>query len=235
MKNTLYKWLNLRAFLEASFPEDEIVTIRYFTARIRAREPDLNQAVRQNTYLRALSTLPNLIIHERQFQSRRVWMQLDPPPIGNRVEIKLPDGIAGAFGEAGEEDQGLKISTPLEDLSSTGRMLVRVRKDEEKGSDVNLATYLLRDALQNECEAAVLVSNDSDLVEPVRILRQEFYRKTLVLFPTEGGPSRALLRAIGQDRGGFRPLRVDPSLLMAHQFPKLLTDLHGTITKPDSW
>ena len=33
---------------------------------------------------------------------------------------------------------------------------------EEKGSDVNLAAYLLNDAWMNLFEAAVVVSNDTD-------------------------------------------------------------------------
>ncbi len=40
---------------------------------------------------------------------------------------------------------------------------VQVIKTEEKGSDVNLATHLVRDGFRNEYELAVLVTNDSDL------------------------------------------------------------------------
>ncbi len=42
---------------------------------------------------------------------------------------------------------------------------VRVIKSEEKGSDVNLATALLVDAYERDFEQAVVVSNDSDLVD----------------------------------------------------------------------
>jgi hypothetical protein len=51
--------------------------------------------------------------------------------------------------------------------------LVWVDKTEEKGSDVNLASHLLRDAYGRRFEVAVLVTNDSDLAEPVRIVAQE--------------------------------------------------------------
>jgi hypothetical protein len=50
----------------------------------------------------------------------------------------------------------------------TGRV-VHVRSPEEKGSDVNMGAYLLLDCFENLCEAAVLVSGDSDLAEPVRL------------------------------------------------------------------
>ena len=44
---------------------------------------------------------------------------------------------------------------------------VRVMKTEEKGSDVNLATYLLVDAFEDRFDVAVIISNDSDLKEPI--------------------------------------------------------------------
>jgi uncharacterized LabA/DUF88 family protein len=50
---------------------------------------------------------------------------------------------------------------------------VWVDKTEEKGSDVNLASHLLRDAYGKRFEVAVIVTNDSDLAEPVRIVAQE--------------------------------------------------------------
>ena len=55
----------------------------------------------------------------------------------------------------------------------TPRKKVWVDKTEEKGSDVNLASHLLRDAFLKQFEVAVLISNDSDLAEPVRIVAQE--------------------------------------------------------------
>ena len=42
-------------------------------------------------------------------------------------------------------------------------------KTEEKCSDVNIATYLLLDAFQKSYEVAAVLSNDSDLVEPIRL------------------------------------------------------------------
>jgi hypothetical protein len=48
---------------------------------------------------------------------------------------------------------------------------VRVIKTEEKGSDVNLATYLLLDAFYRRCDFAIVVSNDSDLREPIRVVQ----------------------------------------------------------------
>ena len=49
--------------------------------------------------------------------------------------------------------------------------LVGVAVREEKGSDVNLASHLLIDALGGAMDAAIVVSNDSDLEFPVREAR----------------------------------------------------------------
>ena len=42
---------------------------------------------------------------------------------------------------------------------------------EEKGSDVNLASWALADTYEGRADTVVLLTNDSDLTEPVRILR----------------------------------------------------------------
>lgn len=52
------------------------------------------------------------------------------------------------------------------------RFMVSVAHREEKGSDVNGASHLLLDILLGEIDAAVVVSNDSDLQFPVRQARE---------------------------------------------------------------
>ena len=42
---------------------------------------------------------------------------------------------------------------------------------EEKGSDVNVASHLLLDTLGGHIEAAIVISNDSDLGLPIRETR----------------------------------------------------------------
>jgi hypothetical protein len=104
----------------------------------------------------------------------------------------------------------------------------RVIKTEEKGSDVNLATHLLWDGFRKQYQAAVLVTNDSDLLEPVRIVRKELALVVGILNPHKK-PSRVLATEasfVKQIRSGA---------LKASQFPNTLRDAHGTITKPTAW
>ena len=57
LKDTRYRWLDLRALAENLFPEDTICRVSYFTARLDARPNNPGQAQRQLIYLRALATL----------------------------------------------------------------------------------------------------------------------------------------------------------------------------------
>ncbi len=51
---------------------------------------------------------------------------------------------------------------------------IRVLRSEKKGSDVNLATYLVIDAVDDCYDVALVVSNDTDLVLPIRLTRERF-------------------------------------------------------------
>lgn len=107
----------------------------------------------------------------------------------------------------------------------------KVYKSEEKGSDVNIATYMMLDAFRNRCEAMVLVSNDSDLVEPVRIVRREFSKKVLQLGPCCNGRKLSYELKAAASRSQV----LDSSLLPLHQFPNTLTDSVGEFRKPSGW
>lgn len=71
--------------------------------------------------------------------------------------------------------------------------MVDVWRPEEKGSDVNLAAYLVRDAFKNEADLHVVVSNDSDLEEAIRIVTTDVGRTVWLIFP-HGIESKDLLK-----------------------------------------
>lgn len=117
---------------------------------------------------------------------------------------------------------------PLANPPRRGARTVEVVKTEEKGSDVNLATYLLLDAFQRDCKVAVVVSNDSDLKLPIEIAQAELGIRVGVVNPhPPARRSRALQPTF------FKQLRTPT--LGACQFPSLLTDTKGEIRKPARW
>jgi hypothetical protein len=172
-------------------PGNTIGEIKYFTAMVSARPNDLTQPVRQQTYIRALGTLPCVSVHLGHFLTHEVTMPQVMPP--------------------GQPQQ-----------------YVRVIKTEEKGSDVNLATHLLNDAHLGKFDIAVVITNDSDLLGPIRMVREQLGKRVGALNPQKK-PSRAMLPHldfIKQIRAG---------VLQASQFPDSLTDQHGQFTKPAGW
>jgi uncharacterized LabA/DUF88 family protein len=105
---------------------------------------------------------------------------------------------------------------------------VYVIEAEEKGSDVNLASYLLLDASRDEFDTAVVVSNDSDLAEPIRMVSREFGKNVVLVNPR---------KAVAADLQGiadkYKHIRI--WVLRDSQFPDTFSDENGVITKPASW
>jgi uncharacterized LabA/DUF88 family protein len=191
LKGTPYRWLDLGALCRRLFPRDEIGRIRYFTATVSARPDNPQAPQRQQVYLRALASIPDLSIHYGHYLSHVTRMPLARPRPG-------------------------------------GARTVEVVKTEEKGSDVNLATYLLLDAFKGEREVAVVISNDSDLKLPIEVAQHELGLRVGVVNPRPPARrSRALQPTF------FKQIR--SSALAACQFPPVLTDAHGEIRKPARW
>ena len=193
LKNTPYKWLDpslLCHFLLPS-PKHHLIKIKYYTAKVNARPKDPLQPQRQQTYLRALQTIPHLEIVYGRFLQSIVHMPVVNPPTG---------------------------CPPF----------AKIIKTEEKGSDVNIAAHMIHDAHLGLYEAAVVISNDSDLVEPIRIVRHELGKVVGILNPYPQ-PSHELKK----QATFIKPIR--QGVLKISQFPLLLADTHGTIHKPPTW
>ncbi len=62
----------------------------------------------------------------------------------------------------------------------------------EKMTDVNIAVEILQDAYQDKFDVALLISADSDLVPPVRAVRELFPKKRVVVASPPGRHSVAL-------------------------------------------
>ena len=98
---------------------------------------------------------------------------------------------------------------------------------EEKGSDVNLAAHLLNDAWQDLFEAAAVISNDTDLVVPIRMVTEERKRPVFVVCPGRWQVAPQLRQVASHVR------HIRRAILRAAQFPETLS---GTaISKPADW
>jgi uncharacterized LabA/DUF88 family protein len=117
---------------------------------------------------------------------------------------------------------------PLASPSASGPRTVEVIKTEEKGSDVNLATHLLLDVFRDRCDTAVVISNDSDLAEPIRVAEQELGVRVGVVNPH---PAKRRSRALQSTF--FKQLR--QSVLASCQLPPVVHDAEGRVSKPGRW
>ena len=69
LKDGPFRWLDLRKLAVILFPEDTINKVCYFTARLDSRPSNPAQPQRQQAYLRALATLPDLEVHYGAFRT----------------------------------------------------------------------------------------------------------------------------------------------------------------------
>jgi uncharacterized LabA/DUF88 family protein len=76
VKDTPYKWLNILRMSELLLPMDQIIGIRYFTAKVFSRADDPQKHIRQQVYWRALRTIPNLEIIEGHYSEHPKWMRV---------------------------------------------------------------------------------------------------------------------------------------------------------------
>ena len=191
LRNTPYRWLDVGRLSQLLLPQHRVNRIRYFTAIVTNRPSDPTQAQRQQAYLRALQTVPDLTIHYGHLLSKTKRRPLARQPL-------------------------------------TGPRTVEVLDTEEKGSDVNLASYMLMDGFDDDYELAVVVSNDSDLELPIRMARTRL-GKQIGVFDPSSRRSFELHKAASW----YRPLRKGP--LGASLFPDTLADARGRVTKPNGW
>lgn len=203
VRGTQYKWLDIDALVKKMCPQNIICKIKYFTSIVSSRPNDPRQSTRQQIYLRALRTFPNIEIIEGHFLTSKVRMPLVTP-------------------------------------SLKGPNTAEVWRTEEKGSDVNLAVHLLNDAHNKDYEVAIVVSNDSDLGEAIRIVTQDINLKVGVVFPAGAIDPRTGTRyklrksqTLLKYASFIRQIR--PGVLSLSQLPNTLTDANGTFHKPPEW
>ncbi len=114
-------------------------------------------------------------------------------------------------------------------LSAPPHNLVEIIDTEEKGSDVNLSVHLLNDAWLNKYDCAVIVSNDSDMVEAMKLVKQHHKDKILILLtPGQNTTTSDKLK----EHADFVKKIKNKSLKKA-QLPNPIPDTN--IRKPDGW
>lgn len=177
--------------------------------------------------------LPNDGIAEVKYFTARVSSEPDNPNQHRRQQSYLralaATGVEPIYGNFQTQERWMRRETPCETPGcATPGPRERVIYREEKGSDVNLGAHLLMDAFRQRYDVAAVVTNDTDLIEPIRMARNELGVKIMLLAPNPR-PAARLIASVD----GVRPIR--HGALSAAQLPLTLQDRKGEIHRPREW
>jgi hypothetical protein len=219
-----WRWLDLRALVAplAGWPGSEIARLVYCTARVDPAE-NTSGSVDQKAYLGALKEAGSVdVIAEGRYVS---WANEEPlvreargtyrPTLYERVDEQW--------------DPRLPLRAVRSDGDRAARVVATIRKREEKGSDVNVASHLLHDVLTRAVDGAIVVTNDSDLELPLRMARQWVPVGTV---NPSTNPTAGALKGHPDDGVGGHWWR---RLTAEHYFRSQLPVVVGGFRKPDGW
>lgn len=241
VKGTSFRWLNPVELTQQLIPSSHTIErLKYFTARVSGAV-DPTVPARQQAYLSAIATLPQVEIHYGRFLAKEVWRPVANFPVaGATIHCPVPTTLSGGShlvsGGSLGTDQHLVVGIyPARGSSRSSRrpvplsdaLIAQVHTMEEKGSDVNLGAHLLNDAWKGLFDTAVVISNDTDLVTPIRMVTVERGKPVFVVCPGRWQMAPQLQRVATYQR------HIRRGMLAASQFPDPIPGT--TIRKPPSW
>jgi hypothetical protein len=188
----------------------------YCTARVDGSQNPSAHAD-QDIYLKALVATASVDHIEYGNYVARV----KAAPLATKSSRNRPQVVTSNWPLMVKDQQGNEVPNAT--------FLVSYLHNEEKGSDVNVASHLLIDTFDGTINGAIVISNDSDLKFPVAEARRRI--PVGVINPGNGYPAGDLLpsHATGQGDHWNRNLRL--SDYVASQMP----DPAGTYPKPAVW
>jgi len=217
-----WRWLDLRALSEAvvtahsGWASPGSTKVVFCTARIKGKgNPSAQQD--QDVYLRAIKQAAAVDVVE----------------LGTYVERTAAAPLATP------DRRGRPVLTtakwPLVVKDSSGAdvpdawFMASVARREEKGSDVNVATHLIKDVLTRAVDAAVVISNDSDLKLPIQEAKQHV--PVGLVNPTRNYPAGALNGSPSEGAGGHWWYQLTATDFVSHQLAPQVGKLH----RPLGW
>jgi hypothetical protein len=212
------KGLDIVGLCQALRPDMTLGQVFYFTSNVMNRYPGDKAQNRQHAYLRVLAHQGVQVVLGK-FRADPRWSRFASLRVHDMIQPAMPLHF------------GLtkRAFHRIETLAYPDLPMAYVTKMEEKGSDVNLASYLLRDAFTNGLSAALVVTGDSDLACPVRFA-VEFGVDVKVSVPGLAIEVNELAAAASQLE------KLPENLLQANQLPKTFISPAGRqIVRPASW
>ncbi|MBB4123135.1 NYN domain-containing protein [Martelella radicis] len=204
-----FRWLDIFALGKALASEGHVLShVNFYTAYVSGKIDPLAVG-KQQAYLAALKTNPDINIHAGNFSINNKWVKLLHPPDAR--------------------PQGYQWHEPYPEF-------VMASIPQEKGSDVKLAAHLVRDGYRGDYDVAYVLTNDTDLIEPIRIVTQELGLEVVLVprilprSPKNPVPPKAL-KAVSS---GFK--LIEDEMLAACLLPQQVIKPNGSVlTCPQDW
>jgi uncharacterized LabA/DUF88 family protein len=217
-----WRWLDIRALASSLLPSSWVLgnatidRVVYCTARIGAASNPSGHAD-QDVYLKALKATGSVDeIEHGTYVSRVRRAPLATPDRRGRPVLTTSDWPVMVQDDSAKPVPG-------------ARFMVSVAHREEKGSDVNVAAHLLTDTLTSQIDAAMVISNDSDLRLPIQQARLRIPVGTVN--PTRSFQAGDLKGRPTDGVGNHWWRQLVPGDLTAHQLP----DPAGAYIRPPDW
>ncbi|MDI9348414.1 MAG: NYN domain-containing protein [Candidatus Symbiobacter sp.] len=122
------------------------------------------------------------------------------------------------------------ISRPLVDPPDPNNRYVLVHTTEEKGTDVNLASHLLHDGWQDNYDIALVMSQDTDFVLPLKLVKADLKKIIILGWLDQRQAAPQLRQVVDHVR------HITPNRLASAQFNDIITDSKGRLLlKPIRW
>lgn len=210
-----WRWLDIRGMLQPYaqyWDPNASLTVVYCTARVNASSSQ-SAAIDQNFYLKALrasGSVDEIVLGHYVVRSNYAFM------VDKLSRSRVPQLLSVTAQQFSRIMPRGPQNWPIS--LRNGHVGVDIQRIEEKGSDVNVASRLLRDMYENTIDAALVLANDSDLSEPIRIARERI--PVGVLNPHKG-PIAGSLKPFrnAQNRIGSWNKALSPADFKAHQLP----------------
>lgn len=221
-----WRWLDLRALAERLVEERSgwsgarVTRLVYCTARISGADNPTGQR-EQDVYLRALQAHRSV----DEIAMGTYVSRVATAPLATRRSDR-PRDLRPVLTRPGwpvmvQDGSGTDVPDAV--------FMASVARREEKGSDVNVAAHLLIDLLTDAVDAAVVVSNDSDLEFPVAYARGRW--PVGLVNPTRGYPAGRLNGDPTAGPGGHWWYQLAPDDLLTSQLPAEV----GRLRRPSGW
>ena len=218
-----WRWLDVRALLESilaasgSWAPARLDRVVYCTARIDA-VTNPSAYADQDVYLKALLASGSVD-----------WIEYGTYVARTKTALVATEDPATRRPVVSTSGWPLMVQDRSGTAVPEARFMVRYLHLEEKGSDVNLASHLLLDVLSGAVDAAIVVSNDSDLAYPVRTARARV--PVGMVNPRGGTFAGDLTGKPGDGVGRHWWSKLSQAHYLAHQLP----DPADRFTKPPGW